>query len=64
MNLPVQQLEPWEDPIIRETRSARESILQGCDYDLDRLREWLRERQQSEGRRAISIVPRIPGEPR
>ena len=52
--------ERWEDPIVAEVRRAREELFAAAGYDLDELCRQLRERQQKEGRHAVTRPPRRP----
>jgi hypothetical protein len=60
MTKPLRKDEPWEDPIVAEVRKAREKLLAAAGYDLDELARQLNERQQQEGRSAITRAPRRP----
>lgn len=55
---PVDQ--PWTDPIVEDVRSAREKLLAECDFDLEKLAAYLRERQRAGGRQAVTLPPRVP----
>jgi hypothetical protein len=48
----------WEDPIVAEVRKAREELFAAAGYDLDLFCRQLRERQQKEGRHAVTRPPR------
>lgn len=50
--------ERFEDPIVAEVRKAREALFAAAGYDLDEFCRQLRERQQKEGRRVVSLSPR------
>ena len=50
--------ERWEDPIVAEVRKAREELFAAAGYDLDEFCRQLRERQQEQGRRVVSLSPR------
>ena len=52
--------ERWEDPIVAEVRRAREELFAAAGYDLDEFCRQLRERQQKEGRQAVTRPPRSP----
>lgn len=52
--------ERWEDPIVAEVRRAREALFAAADYDLDEFCRQLRDRQEKEGRRAVSRPSRPP----
>jgi hypothetical protein len=51
---------PWTDPIVEEVRSAREKLLAECDFDLEKLAAYLRERQRAGGRHTVTLPPRVP----
>jgi len=50
----------WEDPIVAEVRRAREELFAAAGYDLDLFCRQLRERQEKEGRHAVTRPPRRP----
>lgn len=50
----------WEDPIVKETRAAREELLERFNYDLDALCEYLDEIGHDSERKAITLEPRRP----
>ena len=52
----------WEDPIVKETRVAREALLERFNYDLDALCKYLEENVQT-GKPAVTLKPRRPAEP-
>jgi hypothetical protein len=52
--------ERWEDPIVAEVRRAREELFAAAGYDLDVFCRQLRERQEKEGRHAVTRPPRKP----
>ena len=52
----------WEDPIVKETRAAREELLERFDYDLDALCQYLDETGQEGGKKAVTLEPRRPAE--
>ncbi len=54
----LEEQERWVDPIVAEVRNAREELFAGAGYDLDEFCKQLRERQQEEGRRVVSLSPR------
>lgn len=49
-----------EDPIVQETRAAREELLERFDYDLDALCEYLQAREGHGGKKAVTLEPRRP----
>ena len=52
----------WEDPIVKETRAAREELLERFNYDLDALCEYLEEVGRKSGKQAVTLQPRRPEE--
>jgi hypothetical protein len=50
----------WEDPIVRETRNAREELLERFNYDLDALCEYLEQVGKRVGKQAVTLPPRRP----
>ena len=52
--------ERWEDPIVAEVRRAREELFAAAGCDLDLFCRQLRERQEKEGRQAVTRPPRRP----
>lgn len=50
----------WEDPIVRETRNAREELLERFNYDLDALCEYLEQVGKPVGKEAVTLPPRRP----
>ena len=50
----------WEDPIVEETRAAREQLLKRFDYDLDALCAYLEEQETRSGKKAITLKPKRP----
>jgi hypothetical protein len=52
----------WEDPIVKETRAAREELLERFDYDLDALCAYLEESVER-GKPSVTLEPRRPVEP-
>jgi len=52
----------WEDPIVKETRAAREELLKRFNYDLDALCEYLAEVGVQSGKKAVTLEPRRPAE--
>jgi hypothetical protein len=53
-----QDIEAWEDPIVKEVRSAREHILALAQGDIEKLCKRLRRRQKSRGKKVVSRSPR------
>lgn len=50
----------WEDPIVKETRAAREELLKRFNYDLDALCAYLEELEAKGGKKAVTLEPRRP----
>jgi hypothetical protein len=50
----------WEDPILKETRVAREKLVQEFGGDLDALWEHLQEVQRRYQDRVVTGQPRVP----
>ncbi|HKR62596.1 MAG TPA: hypothetical protein VJZ00_02595 [Thermoanaerobaculia bacterium] len=50
----------WEDPIVAETRAAREELLKRFNYDLDALCTYLQEAEQKSDKKAVTLEPRRP----
>lgn len=50
----------WEDPIVKETRAARERVLERFDYDLDALCEYLQQQEAQSDKKAVTLQPRRP----
>ena len=50
----------WEDPIVKETRAAREQLLGRFDYDLDALCAYLQQLETQSEKKAVTLQPRHP----
>jgi len=50
----------WEDPIVKETREAREELFARFDHDLGALCPFLREKQNEHTERVVTLEPRKP----
>jgi hypothetical protein len=50
----------WEDPIVNETRAAREELLKQFDYDLDALCDYLQKLESESEKKAVTLEPRRP----
>lgn len=50
----------WEDPIVKETRAAREELLKRFNYDLDALCAHLQELEAGSEKKAVTLAPRRP----
>lgn len=48
----------WEDPIVRETRLAREKLLERFNYDLDALCEYLQQLETESTKKAVTLEPK------
>lgn len=51
-----------EDPIVRETREAREELLKRFNYDLDALCEYLAQVETKGAKKAVTLAPRRPAQ--
>ena len=54
----------WEDPIVKETRAAREELLKRFNYDLDALCAYLEQLETQSEKKAVTLEPRQPVSPR
>jgi hypothetical protein len=50
----------WEDPIVNETRTAREELAARFNHDLAALCRYLREREREHPERVVTLKPRTP----
>jgi hypothetical protein len=50
----------WEDPIVKETREAREELFARFNYDLAALCRYSREKQREYPDRVVTLNPRRP----
>ena len=50
----------WEDPIVKETRAAREELLKRFNYDLDALCAYLEQRETESEKKAVTLEPKRP----
>ncbi len=50
----------WEDPIVKETRAAREKLVQEFGEDLDALWEHLQEVQRQYQDHVVTGQPKVP----
>jgi RNAse (barnase) inhibitor barstar len=50
----------WEDPIVKETRTAREQLVDEFGGDLDALWEHLQETQKKYQDRVVTGQPKLP----
>jgi hypothetical protein len=50
----------WEDPIVKETRAAREELSARFNHDLAALCRYLREREREHPDRVVTLEPRQP----
>ena len=54
----------WEDPIVKETRAAREELLKRFNYNLDALCEYLEQIEATSAKKAVTLEPRQPAQRR
>jgi hypothetical protein len=50
----------WEDPIVKETREAREKLSEQFGHDLAALCAFLREKEREHPDRVVTLPPRRP----
>ena len=50
----------WEDPIVQETRAAREKLFAQFGNDLSALCKYLREKEREHSDRVVTLAPRRP----
>lgn len=50
----------WEDPIVKETRDAREKLFAQFGHDLSALCAFLREKETEHVNRVVTLPPRRP----
>jgi len=50
----------WEDPIVKETRAAREELFARFNHNLAALCEHLRKKQREHSGRVVTREPRRP----
>ena len=50
----------WEDPIVKETRAAREELLNRFNYDLDALCAYLEQLEKTSAKKAVTLQPQRP----
>lgn len=50
----------WEDPIVKETRAAREELSARFNHDLAALCRYMREREREHADRVVTLQPRRP----
>jgi hypothetical protein len=50
----------WEDPIVTETRAAREELAARFNHDLAALCRYLREKEREHPDRVVTLEPRRP----
>ena len=50
----------WEDPIVKETREAREQLAAQFGHDLSALCAFLREKEGEHSDRVVVLPPRRP----
>ena len=52
----------WEDPIVNETRAAREELLERFNYDLEELCDYLAQVETQSAKKAVTLEPRRPAQ--
>jgi len=50
----------WEDPIVAETRALRQQLMDEVGNDLDKLIEFLTQRELEHPERLVTLPPRRP----
>lgn len=50
----------WEDPIVNETRAAREELAARFNHDMAALCRYLREKEREHADRVVTLEPRRP----
>lgn len=50
----------WEDPIVAETRALRQQLMDEVGNDLDKLIEFLKQRELEHPERLVTLPPRRP----
>jgi hypothetical protein len=50
----------WEDPIVNETRAAREEMSARFNHDLAALCRYLRDKEREHADRVVTLQPRRP----
>jgi len=55
-----ENLQPWDDLIVAETRHIREELFAEFDYDLEKHAESLRRKQEDSGMQVVTRSPRRP----
>jgi len=50
----------WEDPIVKETRAARQELFARFNNDLAALCRYLREKELTHPDRVVTLAPRRP----
>ena len=48
----------WEDPIVAETRALRQQLMDEVGNDLDKLIEFLKQRELEHPERLVTLPPR------
>lgn len=54
----------WDDPIVKETRAAREELLKRFNYDLDALCAYLEQQEAESDKKAVTLEPKRPASDR
>jgi hypothetical protein len=50
----------WEDPVVKETRAAREELSARFNHDLAALCRYLRKKEREHPDRVVTFEPRRP----
>jgi hypothetical protein len=50
----------YHDPVIDELRKVRDTLAKECDYDIEKMVEAAKERQEASGRKVVTLPPRMP----
>jgi hypothetical protein len=48
----------WDDPIVEEVRKVREEHAARFDYDLKRIFQDIKEREEKNGHKVVSLPPK------
>jgi len=52
----------WEDPIVKETRAAREELLERFNYNLEELCEYLAQLETKSAKKSVTLEPKRPAQ--
>jgi hypothetical protein len=50
----------WQDPIVEETREARELLVEACGEDVHTFFEFLRAREAKRPHEVVTLAPNTP----